>query len=173
MPDSEFEDIGADAIDPTAKWDKYHLWFDKSKDRFLWKKPDGSWSAKKKDLINIELGTQYGLSDLAERDEKGQVIDEKSELDYLLGHAMTYKEVKFTLGGTIWTRSRNRDNRRRRLLLDRKIGSVGKAGKGRMGSNKDFSQSIVWRGATRVHTWLAGLQCALLLRKKPTQQCLL
>src|ERR1700726_3089697 len=99
MPDSEFQNIGADAIDPNAKWDKFNLWFDKSKDRFLWKKPDASWSAKKKDLIKIQLGTQYGLSDLAERDEKGRVIDEKSELDYLLGHAMTYKEGRLTLGG--------------------------------------------------------------------------
>ena len=63
------------------------------------KLPDGSWLSAKKDLTKINLGTHYGLSDNAEKDEKGRVVDENSEIDYALSHAMIHKKLEFTLRG--------------------------------------------------------------------------
>ena len=61
--------------------------------------PDGSWLSAKRDLTTINLGAYYGLSAYVEKDEKGRVIDENSEIHYALSHAMMHKKLEFTLRG--------------------------------------------------------------------------
>jgi hypothetical protein len=84
---------------PRAKYEESDLWYDKGREKFVMKLPDDSWLSAKKDLTKINLGRHYGLTDHAEKDEKGRVTDENSEIDYALSGAMIHRKLEFTLRG--------------------------------------------------------------------------
>jgi hypothetical protein len=93
------EKVKEDALKNLNIYDPNHLWYDKSKEKFVMKLPDGSWLSVKERLTRVNLATYYHLSNKERKDDKGCLIDENSAIDYALGHAMRHNKLEFTLRG--------------------------------------------------------------------------
>jgi hypothetical protein len=93
------EDTGEDFFKAATGFDQYNVWYVKSKEKFLWRAPDNTWSLLSAAMLKEQLRVVYGLEEEIPKDENGKPIDNKSEVEAVVSDAIQNRRVDFTLRG--------------------------------------------------------------------------
>jgi hypothetical protein len=93
------EDTGEDFFKTTTGFDRYNVWYVKSKEKFLWCGPDNTWSLLSTPMVKEQLRVVYGLKREIPRDETGKPTDNKSEVETVVSDAIQNRRVDFNLRG--------------------------------------------------------------------------
>jgi hypothetical protein len=91
------EDTGEDFFKAETGSDRYNVWFVKSKEKFLWCAPDKTWSLLSERMLKEQLRVVYGLEDQNPKDEKGNPLDNKSEVETVVSDAIQNRRVDYNL----------------------------------------------------------------------------
>lgn len=93
------EDTGEDFFKAATRFDRYNVWFVKSKEKFLWHAPDQTWSLLSADMLKEQLRVVYGLERSIPKDKNGIPTDNKSEVEIVVSDAIQNRRVDFNLRG--------------------------------------------------------------------------
>jgi hypothetical protein len=93
------EDTGEDFFKPATGFDRYNVWYVKSKEKFLWHAPDNTWSSLSAAMLKEQLRVVYGLESEIPKDKNGKPTDNKSQVEIVVSDAIQNRRVDFNLRG--------------------------------------------------------------------------